>query len=276
MKKLLTTLLLIMMHVLNAIAQSTASIPDHRSLDDKKAARFYFIDGETHDFGTIGAGPDIVHVFKFKNIGKEPLIITHAGTSGGGDVAEWSRAPVLPGKTGEIKVTLHTAGRASAPFHKTTWITSNAASDKSRYEIYIKGNIAEKVNAPSSPDHPSTNDKDAPRFHFINGETHDFGTVKEGPDAVYVFRFKNIGKSALIITRVSPSGGSLPEWTREPVAPGKTGEIRIAYHTAGRAGQPFNKSLYILSNAVDNISLSYRGYVDENPITNSDTLKAKK
>jgi hypothetical protein len=116
----------------------------HPPLSDKTAPRFQFVGGDTHDFGSVEDGPDATYVFKFKNTGKQPLIITAASASCGCTQPEFSKAPVLPGKTGEVKVTFHTAGRAGQPFEKTVYLTSNAASDKATYEIYIKGNVVKK------------------------------------------------------------------------------------------------------------------------------------
>lgn len=88
----------------------------------------------------------------------------------------------------------------------------------------------------------------APRFKFQE-EVHDFGTVKEGPNAEHVFTFKNVGKSPLIISNVSASCGcTTPNWSKEPVLPGKTGKITVQYSTQGRVG-PIDKAVYIQSNA---------------------------
>lgn len=89
----------------------------------------------------------------------------------------------------------------------------------------------------------------APRFKFTE-EVYDFGTVKEGPQAEHVFAFKNVGKSPLIISNVSASCGcTTPNWSKEPVMPGKSGKITVMYNTQGRVG-PIDKAVYIQSNAV--------------------------
>ncbi len=88
----------------------------------------------------------------------------------------------------------------------------------------------------------------APRFKFEE-EMHDFGTVKEGPQAEHVFTFKNTGKTPLIISNVSASCGcTTPEWSKEPIAPKKSGKITVRYNTQGRVG-PIDKAVYIQSNA---------------------------
>ncbi len=99
---------------------------------------------------------------------------------------------------------------------------------------------------------PKKADKNAPKFEFIGGETHDFGNLTDKKDAEYVFRFKNTGKTPLIITNASASCGcTVPEFPKEPILPGKVGQLKVTYHTAGKSG-PFDKAVYIQSNAVSN------------------------
>ena len=107
---------------------------------DANAPKFNFTGGETHDFGNLTDQKDAEYTFQFQNTGKTPLIITNASASCGCTVPEFPKEPILPGKKGQLKVTFHTAGK-SGPFQKTVFIQSNAASDKERYEIYIKGAV---------------------------------------------------------------------------------------------------------------------------------------
>ena len=96
-------------------------------------------------------------------------------------------------------------------------------------------------------------DRNAPKFEFIGGDTHDFGSLTDQKDAEYIFRFKNTGKTPLVITNASPSCQcTTPDWTKEPVLPGKTGEIKVGFHTSGKSG-PFQKSVFIQSNAPSNV-----------------------
>ncbi len=112
--------------------------------DAKKAnpngPKFEFIGGDVHDFGTVKEGPAAEYNFEFKNVGKEPLIISNAQASCGCTTPEWPKEPILPGKKGKILVRYNTQGRPG-PIDKTVWITSNAVSDKDRYELRIKGTV---------------------------------------------------------------------------------------------------------------------------------------
>ncbi|MGB0838567.1 MAG: DUF1573 domain-containing protein [Chitinophagales bacterium] len=87
-----------------------------------------------------------------------------------------------------------------------------------------------------------------PMFEFTN-ESHDFGTVEEGPKIKHQFPFKNVGKEPLIISNVKASCGcTTPDWSKEPIMPGEESVITAIYNTSKRIG-PFNKSVTITSNA---------------------------
>jgi len=92
---------------------------------------------------------------------------------------------------------------------------------------------------------------------------HDFGDVKESDgDVSHTFTVINNGELPLVISRVVASCGcTTPDWTKEPIAPGKTGEIIVTYHTAGRPG-PFAKTASVYSNGkTGNYVLTIKGDV---------------
>lgn len=78
---------------------------------------------------------------------------------------------------------------------------------------------------------------------------HDFGTITEKEGKVsHTFIIKNTGDAPLVITRVIASCGcTTPEWTKAPIAPGKSGEVKVTYNPAGRPGN-FSKTISIYSN----------------------------
>lgn len=95
-------------------------------------------------------------------------------------------------------------------------------------------------------------------------DSHDFGTVDEGSPAEFVFQVKNTGKEPLVIQRVQPSCGcTTPDWTKDPIAPGKTGMVKASYGTQGRPGH-FDKTLTVVSNAGTKV-LSIKGDVTKAP-----------
>ena len=64
----------------------------------------------------------------------------------------------------------------------------------------------------------------------------------------HTFVIDNTGTGPLVITRVIASCGcTTPEWTKEPIAPGKSGEVKITYNPANRPGA-FVKTISLYSN----------------------------
>ncbi|MDH6344021.1 hypothetical protein M2480_002883 [Parabacteroides sp. PFB2-12] len=91
----------------------------------------------------------------------------------------------------------------------------------------------------------------------------DFGEVKEADGKVeHAFVIKNTGDQPLVITRVIPSCGcTTPDWTKEPIAAGKTGTIKITFDPANRPG-PFAKTISVYSNGkTGSFILTIRGDV---------------
>jgi hypothetical protein len=98
----------------------------------------------------------------------------------------------------------------------------------------------------------------------FKSEVHDFGTVQEGGAADYEFRFTNTGKEPIIIQRVQASCGcTTPDWTKDPILPGKSGFVKASYGTQGRPGH-FDKTLTVFSNAGNKV-LTIKGDVEKAP-----------
>jgi hypothetical protein len=101
---------------------------------------------ETLDFGTINQGDDGIRIFKFKNTGHSPLIITEVkGECGCTTLPDgWPKEPIKPGGSGMIKVKYDTQ-RVGA-FDKKVTITSNAKI--SSKQVVIKGMVKATAPAP--------------------------------------------------------------------------------------------------------------------------------
>ncbi len=98
-------------------------------------------------------------------------------------------------------------------------------------------------------------------------EVNDFGTIKEGTQATYDFKFTNTGKEPLLITNVQASCGcTSPKWSKEPIKKGETGIITAVYNSTGRPGA-FNKSITVTSNAKTASKVLYiKGTVEAKPV----------
>ena len=84
---------------------------------------------------------------------------------------------------------------------------------------------------------------------------HEFGTIKEGEKVSYIFKYKNTGENPLILEDVRPSCGcTLPEWTKDPIAPGAEGLIKVVYNSEGRPGE-FHKTITVIANTAAEVAL---------------------
>ncbi|MEY2792271.1 MAG: hypothetical protein RJA76_263 [Bacteroidota bacterium] len=97
----------------------------------------------------------------------------------------------------------------------------------------------------------------------FKSDKHDFGKIQQGVPATYTFEFTNTGKSPVVISNVQPSCGcTTPDWTREPIMPGKVGKVTASYNAAALGA--FNKTITVVNNGeVGNIVLSIQGTVEK-------------
>lgn len=98
------------------------------------------------DYGTIEQNSDPYRTFKFTNTGNEPLIITNAVGSCGCTVPSYSKLPVGPGETGEVKVRYATD--RPGQFRKRVTLTTNVSKDP--VVLTIMGNVLVKPEQPEA------------------------------------------------------------------------------------------------------------------------------
>lgn len=77
--------------------------------------------------------------------------------------------------------------------------------------------------------------------------TVDYGNVNKGSNGKRIIKIQNVGDKPLIISNINTSCGcTVPQWTTEPIAPGKKGEITVTYNTSN-VGR-FSRTITISSN----------------------------
>jgi hypothetical protein len=92
-------------------------------------------------------------------------------------------------------------------------------------------------------------------------KAHDFGTVKMGPTADVTFKFIINSNAPVVISNAAPSCGcTTPTWTKTPIMPGETGEVKASYGTEGRPGY-FQKSVAVTLDNGDTANLTISGTV---------------
>lgn len=139
MKKLTSIFMMLVLSIGIAAAQGKADIK---------------FDKTTHDFGTFSEEtPVVTHTFTFTNVGDGPLVIHQAVASCGCTVPQYTEEPVLPGKTGTIKVTYNGEGRYPGHFKKSITLRTNGKTEMMR--LFIEGNMITKEDAKQT----TTNEK---------------------------------------------------------------------------------------------------------------------
>src|SRR5450631_3781341 len=90
---------------------------------------------------------------------------------------------------------------------------------------------------------------DVAKFNLL---TYNLGKVKQSVPATATFIVTNIGKEDLLIEQANPTCGcTISDYTKSPIAPGKTGIIHATYNAAN-LGQ-FAKTLTVKFAGVDDI-----------------------
>ncbi|SHF28916.1 Protein of unknown function [Flavobacterium fontis] len=92
-------------------------------------------------------------------------------------------------------------------------------------------------------------------------ETVDVGEIPQGTPKTIEFSFKNTGTKSVLITNVKPSCGcTAADYTKEAVAPGKTGYVKATYNAA--AAGAFAKTITVTTNAEETPKvLTFKGTV---------------
>jgi len=83
-------------------------------------------------------------------------------------------------------------------------------------------------------------------------EVHDFGKITQGEKVSFSFKFKNTGKSNLLISSAQASCGcTVPKPPKDPLAPGATDKIDVTFDSNGKSGK-FDKQVTVITNCDPN------------------------
>jgi len=82
----------------------------------------------------------------------------------------------------------------------------------------------------------------------------DFGTINQNDIVEHSYTFTNTGEVPLIIENASASCGcTVPDWPKEPIAPGATSVINVKFDSKGKKGVQ-NKQITIRANTNPNFT----------------------
>jgi len=101
-------------------------------------------------------------------------------------------------------------------------------------------NVASKINKANleiAKERDYKQNEGAPALTFDRAD-HDFGEITQGDIVNTTFKFKNTGKSELIITNAtSTCGCTIPEYPKQPIPVGGEGEIKVQFNSAGKSNK---------------------------------------
>ena len=106
-----------------AAAPSPASQPP---ADTANNTSIEWLEGTSKDFGKMKEGEKLDIVFKFKNTGSKPLVITSVTPGCGCTVPETPKEPFAPGATGEIKAAFDSQGKAGMQSKQVTVVSNTS------------------------------------------------------------------------------------------------------------------------------------------------------
>ena len=88
-------------------------------------------------------------------------------------------------------------------------------------------------------------------------EVFDYGTIKEGEAVEHTFKFTNTGVAPLIIEGAkSTCGCTVPQFPKEPIAPGESGEIAVKFNSKNKSGRQ-RKPVNITANTYPKLTTVY-------------------
>lgn len=71
----------------------------------------------------------------------------------------------------------------------------------------------------------------------LSESNFDFGKIKKGDKVEHVYEVTNTGKNPLVISEVKPGCGcTAPDFTKEPIMPGKKGKITLHFDSSNFDG----------------------------------------
>ncbi len=103
--------------------------------------------------------------------------------------------------------------------------------------------------------------KDSTRVSFAETE-FVFDTINQGDKVEHIFAFTNTGDKDLIIANAFGSCGcTVPEYPKEPIAPGKSGEVKVTFNSAGKEGNQKKSITMVMNTALRNEVVYLSGFV---------------
>jgi hypothetical protein len=206
-----------------------------------------------HEFGNVPEGSYPTWDFTFVNNGNQDLKLTEVKASCGCTSPQWSRDPIKPGDSGEVKVVFNSSGYAGRSFAKSVTVTTNItenAQPKQEF-LFIQGNVMAKV--PEIPQYPV-------KFTEVK---HDLGTLKPGKKLTWPVIIMNDGDSTITVKNITSTCTCITfQKGLITIAPHQSVGINATIKTKGITPKTLNETIKVTTSipAVNSKLLTEKGY----------------
>lgn len=119
------------------------------------------------------------------------------------------------------------------------------------------------IEAPGPAGTPAVDAPSMPLTEIVFEEiTHDFGTINQGEKVSHTYRFVNKGANPAKIENVKPGCScTAPDFTREEVAPGGEGFVKLEFNSAYKQGDVAKSATVTYNGEPKVITLSLRANI---------------
>jgi len=122
------------------VAQNSKQAKSQASSNAAPASAEIQFDKSVCDLGTVKLNEVVTDTFTFTNTGKKPLLLYNVTAACNCTKVEYSTAPVMPGKTGTIKV-IFKADKPDDVGARTKRITVDSNAKTDRVILTLKANV---------------------------------------------------------------------------------------------------------------------------------------
>lgn len=114
--------------------------------------------------------------------------------------------------------------------NKEAQSTESVTTDSTAATTTPAAPVAGDTTTPAKSDQPLTS-------LALSENNFDFGKIKKGDKVEHVYEVTNTGKNPLVISEVKPGCGcTAPDFTKEPILPGKKGKITLHFDSSSFDG----------------------------------------
>lgn len=207
-----------------------------------------------HEFGDVIDGSYPTWVFSFINNGNQELKLTEVKASCGCTSPQWSRDPIKPGDSGQVKVVFNSNGYAGRQFAKSVTITTNIIENGQPKQefLFIQGNVVTKII--EVPQYPA-------KFSEVK---HDIGSIKPGKKVKWPITIVNDGDSTITIQDIISTCSCITfDKKVMKIAPHQSLAINATLNSKGITPKSLSETIKVLTNIpTKNMKLlSETGYI---------------